>query len=273
MKKIIVHPASGDEKSIGLWIYSAGHTEWGRKQDIENRVRNDHQIVYLTEGKGAFVQDGTLYQVKKGDVFIVFPGLSHSYHSDRKIGWEAWWVHVRGDWVTRMMSFCDFKPTVPVRSIGAVPRLLESFHYILENGGEPEPMKTAGLTEALFSLFCSLYPMSKQAEDSEIQRALNYVNRRFRERITLDELAAVAGISKYYFVRRFKASFGKSPMNYIIDLKMTEAKRLLAGGPRTIKEIAQHIGYEPPYFACLFKKNTGSSPREYRRLHGEFTTD
>ena len=86
------------------------------------------------------------------------------------------------------------------------------------------------------------------------------------EEFNLDRLAALAGLSKFYFNRLFKGAVGVSPSHYHINLRMDEAKRLLRETKRTVVEIALDVGYSnPSHFAQLFRKETGLPPSDYRK--------
>jgi len=84
--------------------------------------------------------------------------------------------------------------------------------------------------------------------------------------ITLDRLAAQAGLSKFYFNRLFKSATGMSPSRYHMTLRMDEAKRLLRETKKSVVDVSLDVGYaNPSHFAQLFRRETGLSPSDYRR--------
>lgn len=86
------------------------------------------------------------------------------------------------------------------------------------------------------------------------------------EEFNLDQLAARAGLSKFYFNRLFKSATGVSPSRYHINLRLDEAKRLLRETKKSVVEIGLDVGYSnPSHFAQLFRRETGLSPSDYRR--------
>ena len=86
------------------------------------------------------------------------------------------------------------------------------------------------------------------------------------EEISLERLAALAGLSKFHFQRLFKAATGVSPSRYQIDLRVNEARRLLRETKMSVVDVALEVGYaNPSHFARLFRKETGLSPSDYRR--------
>ena len=86
------------------------------------------------------------------------------------------------------------------------------------------------------------------------------------EEFSLDQLAGQAGLSKFHFLRLFKSAVGVSPLSYHINLRIEESKRLLRETKQSVVAVALDVGYSnPSHFAQLFRRETGLSPRDYRR--------
>jgi two-component system response regulator YesN len=99
----------------------------------------------------------------------------------------------------------------------------------------------------------------------EVEAIQGYIIDKYPEKISLDSLADIVGFSKYHISHLFKEVYGKTIMEYLIEIRMGHAKELLAGTNLSIKEIAYKVGYtEANYFIWAFKKYTGISPGEYR---------
>ncbi|HEY5779018.1 MAG TPA: AraC family transcriptional regulator [Terrimicrobiaceae bacterium] len=82
----------------------------------------------------------------------------------------------------------------------------------------------------------------------------------------LDQLAGMAGLSRFHFHRLFKKATGFSPSRYHINLRMNVARRLLRETKSSIVAVALEVGYtNPSHFAHLFRRDTGLSPSDYRR--------
>ena len=86
----------------------------------------------------------------------------------------------------------------------------------------------------------------------------------YRNELRISELAALCGISEVYFRRIFHALHGKSPKEYVIDMRIERARRLLSDGSFTVREVAALCGYfEETHFSREFKRHTGCSPSDY----------
>jgi AraC-like DNA-binding protein len=101
---------------------------------------------------------------------------------------------------------------------------------------------------------------------NSIQRALVYLRDHFMREITLRELAAAAGLSKFYFVRLFAAVVGITPHRYQLLLRIARARGLLRQGAE-IADVAQRTGFfDQSHFTACFREVVGVTPGRYR-LH------
>ncbi|MEN8174006.1 MAG: AraC family transcriptional regulator [Chloroflexota bacterium] len=101
-----------------------------------------------------------------------------------------------------------------------------------------------------------------------LERAINYIENHINRPLPLDLIARHAGISKSHLSALFREHLNHSPTAYILDLKMTMAKRLLRNlyAELSIKEISASCGFnDPNYFCRIFRKHYQESPVHYRQ--------
>ncbi|AGX43151.1 AraC family transcriptional regulator [Clostridium saccharobutylicum] len=99
---------------------------------------------------------------------------------------------------------------------------------------------------------------------------IKYIENNYYEKIKLEELAKMANMSTYYFVRSFKQITGRSPIDYINKLRIDKAFSLLKGGKFNVTEAALDCGFnDVNYFSRLFKKYNKMSPSEAKKLSGK----
>ncbi len=103
-----------------------------------------------------------------------------------------------------------------------------------------------------------------------IRKAQEYLALHFHdELISLESVSEVVNLNSSYFSSLFKKSCNKGFFEYLLDLRITEAKRLLANSESSIGEIARKVGYrDPKHFSRVFKKACQIKPNEYRKLYG-----
>ena len=100
---------------------------------------------------------------------------------------------------------------------------------------------------------------------SHYKRVLDYVANHFHENITLETMAAQAGISTYHFARLFKQTIGESPHQFLMQYRVEQARKQLADASRLIADIAIACGFsDQAHFTRVFKQSTGKTPRQYR---------
>jgi transcriptional regulator GlxA family with amidase domain len=105
--------------------------------------------------------------------------------------------------------------------------------------------------------------------DEAVQRAQKWLMANFRSQVDLDELATQVGMSPRNFARRFKTATSEAPLSYLHRLRIDAAKHELENASRSVQEISQAIGYEDvAFFRTLFRRYTGTSPRDYRARFG-----
>lgn len=86
--------------------------------------------------------------------------------------------------------------------------------------------------------------------------------------LNLDELAAQFKLSRFHFAKTYRALTGHAPIQDFIQLKMALACRLLDRGDAEVRQVAEQLGYDDPYyFSRLFRKVVGMAPSHYRALH------
>jgi len=102
----------------------------------------------------------------------------------------------------------------------------------------------------------------------QIRNAIEFIERECCREITLDELADIAGLSKFHFSRLFSKYIGISPIQYISSCRIRRAEKYLLESPASISTVARETGFNShSAFISHFKSATGFTPSEYRKRH------
>jgi len=110
----------------------------------------------------------------------------------------------------------------------------------------------------------------RSTENQVILRVQHHVQQHLAERLNLEELAEVAGMSRFHFARVFAAATGTSPMLYVRESRVRAARTLLQTTPLPLRTIAGMVGFgDQPQLSRVFLQVVGQTPGEFRRWSGE----
>jgi AraC family transcriptional regulator len=142
-----------------------------------------------------------------------------------------------------------------------------------ERGGANGRLFVDSITTALALHYVRAYgvgappdrPSDGGLDARRLKRALEFLDARFAEDVSLDDLADAVAMSKYHLVRLFKLSTGLSPYQYLLKKRLEQGRRLLLVGDLPIAQVAAAVGFgDQSAFGGHFKKHFGVTPREAR---------
>jgi two-component system response regulator YesN len=134
--------------------------------------------------------------------------------------------------------------------------------------GEINQMTDKTQITQLFKSFLTRMIATEAGPDSKdiVQNALTLIENEYMTDISLNYIADKLHVHKSYLCRLFKDEVGENIMQYILDMKIKRAKYLLANSHMKLYEISDSLGFtSQQYFSYVFKKQTGSSPNEFKR--------
>ena len=233
--------------------------------------RNDYQLLYIAHGKGHFFFNETETVVTKGNMILFRPGEPQVYYYYAVDKTEVYWVHFTGSEVEKYLKHYELPENKNVFFTGSSPdyqwlynQLIQELQLKRENH---EELLRLLLRHILLMINRFMKEKHQSGSDimNEIERAAHYFNENYNKNISVEQYAEEHIMSKNWFINCFKRIMKVTPMNYIIQLRISAAKNLLESSNKNITEIAESVGYDNPlYFSRLFSKYTGISPKEYR---------
>ncbi len=239
----------------------------------KGRVLNEFQLLYITNGNGVFTYGNNKQSclINEGKMFFLMPGVWHSYKPLEKSGWKEYWIGFKGSIIQNIVNEGFFVNRPPVFNIGLNERIVDLYQKAIEITNE----ERAGYQQALAGIVMHILGLMMYRDntlDFEDEDMINKMNKakvimreNIYQNICPEEIAKNLNISYSGFRRAFKELTGTSPMKYILELKLNEAKMLLNNSTQSVKQISYSLNFEnPDYFPVFFKKRTGFTPIEYR---------
>ena len=238
------------------------------------RVLPEFAIVYITRGEGIFESKATgKKQIKEGTIFLLFPGVWHTYLPNPRTGWKEYWVTFDGFQPQNFMQHKILSPDKPVLEIGFNETLIQLYHHILELLEE----ETIGYREIIASLTYQIIAQVHATErgrqfgskeiETVVKKAKIYLVENIDKAVDFEQLASELNVGYSWFRRMFRHYTGLAPCQYLLQLKLNKAKELLSETSLPIKQISWMIGFESQYyFSKYFKKKLGVSPTQWRQF-------
>ncbi len=156
------------------------------------------------------------------------------------------------------------------RMPASIPQVLEKIALYTNRLGSPSSADRLDLlafqviSETLLELDLADTPEDENSK--KIQKIVSYLQVHFCERPNFDVLARQHGFSRRSFIRHWQKTIGRPPGEYVANLRLLEAKRLLKESTLSILEIAVRLGFcDDGYFCRFFRSRTGTTPLCYRK--------
>ncbi len=248
---------------------------------------NYFQVYYMAGGKIVHHMENGEAMLTRGDVFILPPDVPHYIEvPEGKVDFYSMSFmpgFVGGD-SKLVLDFLHFltnaslekiqpKISLPSEDVIFVETLFKRImsEFSGDSMGKTELIK--GYTSVLLSLFARIYfeeqavSISTQANREAVMYCIEYIGNNLDEDITLGEIVRRSAMSKTCFCSLFYSVTGKSFKNYLNELRIKKAVRLISDG-RKISDVCTLCGYSDfSTFYRNFKKYTSVSPKEYRSSH------
>lgn len=256
--------------SCGLYrLYSRPELPTGRSHG-----RNDYQLIYIASGKGYFgFHNNAPTALEAGTMVLYHPQEPQSYTYYGKDTPEIYWLHFTGADIEEIFLEHGLNPAENIFATGTDPDYAQIFEKIileLQLQKEYYEESTALLFRQLLLMVARHIHETMldklSISSTEIVQAASYFHEHYHENINVEAYIESRYLSTSSFFRKFKLYTGMTPLQYLLDIRLSNAKSLLETTDYSIGEIATLIGYDNAlYFSRLFHKHVGMSPREYRK--------
>lgn len=260
------------ETEMGLWIFKSGlHPFFSDK--VGPRSVEFYSIHFVASGKVRFGWDGHSVTLSEGDLFCLFPGSIYTYVKDcDQPSTTLMWTAFMGEQMPAVLERIDLIPQRPYRH-GAFGDA--SLDIIKEMQGllmEPQHDHSLQLMSLGFQLIHSIdpnrqrihVPSAPAASSDWLEAVPGYMQLHCTDNLSVEDLAAWAGVHRSHFTRAFSHRYGISPSRYMQQLVMEKATCLLTAERVSITHTALSLGYSDLFtFSRAFTRYFGVTPSAF----------
>lgn len=224
--------------------------------NIDRHIIKVHELTLLFSGKMTYFVNDEEYPMTSGDIIYVPAGSMRQ----RKTG------NVENNYISinfHSTDKFDFEPLIKNCINEELKILLDYLDSAYARPLNTSPQKLSLVLEAII---LQIYDNIAVSSTSQIAtKIIEYISTHYREKITLNDICQFTYFSPAYCENEFRKAVGKSIIHYLIDMRISEAKKLLSETSLPCSTISGMVGFDDAnYFSRVFKKRTGISPLKYR---------
>jgi len=245
----------------------------GIAQPFPNHFHEHYVIGVVEEGKRRLTCKNNTYSIEKGSVLLLNPGDNHACVQSGDGTFDYRGLNISKGVMLDLVEEASGKRELPgfsknVICDGKITCYLRAFHEMVMNGAsdfrkeESLLLLLSALIQNYSHPFESCVPECRR----EIERACEFLEQSYGERIDLAQICRYAGLSKSTLLRAFTRSKGVTPHQYLQAIRISKAKELLKKGIRPI-EAAMLTGFaDQSHFTNHFSRFIGLTPGVYREI-------
>lgn len=270
----VIYTASEFAKKNLLYLQEIGESQAQQPHVSTRKNLSSYLFFIVTKGSGTLKYQNITYPLSQNDCVFIDCQNTYSHHSSENL-WELKWIHLFGfnmNSIYEKYLESGGNPIIRPRNTEAFLQLWEQiFHHASIHTLTAEMEIYSRLTSLIAALLSECENVNAVSysvhSDQILQNIRNYLDTHYTEKITLDFLSGKFFINKFYLSRIFREKFGDSITQYLLKLKITQAKKLLRFTDLSIEEISLECGMsDANYFSRIFKKIEGTTPGQFRKM-------
>lgn len=231
-----------------------------------------YRFCYTDKGEAWLRIQDERYIIQPGTLYFLPAGTVQSYGTEGGEPFGRYWCHFRLE--RRDIEFINtlqLPPFVNVQARQMMNELFAKMDMLQHSATITRELRLkAVLLELLAFYLDESHVQGQTRHDPEYgikwDEVLGYIEANLHVNIQIDELAKFAFLHPNYFITSFKSIIGCSPIQYVTNRRIELAKQLLMETELPVAAIAKQVGMQNHYLSRLFKRYTGVTPVQYRRI-------
>ena len=232
---------------------------------------NSIEIMYLTSGSASIDVLGEKFELKKNQLVIINSNINHKLFVPAK--GHILNLEIQPTTAIHSIPITDFMPKkfteakfLKIQDDGIIFQCLNTTLQELSRKNTDDTMVTLKTLELL--RYISEKYINENFENPLISKAISFIDTNFALNITVDDIAQHVNLNRSYLQRKFKIATNQTIVDYIANLRIDKAKKMMTATSLPIIDIAVSVGYNSRQsFFKSFKKITGLSPSEYYSIN------
>jgi AraC-like DNA-binding protein len=264
-------------KGYDLAVEQAGYEKCKPAHFYGPAIRQHWLIHYVKRGKGIFRYQDKTMEITAGEIFLIYPHEVNFYQADSVSPWEYYWLGFSGSCTERLLQAAGFS-----REARSVTYRLSTSFSLDETIKELTKKKIMSGSDKIFEI-AKLYEIftwllkNRESQgltgsiadgrNSLLKAAEEHMKRSYMMDIKISDVARHIGVDRTQLYRYFKDGYDMSPKQYLINIRMKQARKLVESTRLPIKQIAYSVGYQDQYlFSKMYKSTYGASPKNHRNI-------
>jgi AraC-like DNA-binding protein len=225
-------------------------------------------------GRQDFFTLGEHHHSYPGNLILFNPGDAHDGSSGDDVALNYTMLYVKPSLIHSVLQAFGAQPD-GFRFSAPVLKDQQLQHRVMRLSAitESQDATASEYESALFDMMSYLVELQRlpvkeilQPKDALMDRTIEYLQDRIHEEVNLDQLSSVVCLSKYHFLRRFKAYAGMTPHQYWLNCRINRARQALHRG-MSLSDVVYTLGFNDlSHFNRRFKPVFGMTPHQYQRL-------
>ena len=249
---------------------------------------SEYELMFVEQGYGKCLVGDSIIDYRAGDLIFFGSGLPHCMQNcpeaEENEAYHVCGVNIQLEKDFMQYSFSHYTQFASIRSLlekahrgirfplAGRSEIADCLKRIPVAHGVEQMIEILRLLQALsafprklFAASPNYLPDPSVFGDKKIEKIIAYLNKRYTQPVSLSEIASYTAMNEAAFCRYFKQETGKTFKQYILDMRIGYACKLLAAGRMNVSQISLECGFESTaHFNRIFKRITGMTPTSYR---------
>lgn len=273
MKKAIFPVLTENERKLPFYLVGLG-CMYTQEHVVRPNGYPNYQWIQCHEGEGEIIIGERTHRVKPGQGMFLYPNEPHEYYAIKE-PWQVDWLDFNGYQVEQFLETIGIKHTevLYVANSEIILSKMRKADGILRSDSL---LKGTDCSVIVYEVLMDLLKYASRSNDESVEQqhqrlqpVFDYIEKNYHKTITLEEMAAIIGVTPEHFCILFKKIMKIRPFEYLNHVRINKSKDMIIKNERmAIRDVARWVGYDnASYFCAVFKKMEGMSPGNFKKLH------